>query len=169
MGALSSWAMLALTHHYLVHYSAWASGVIPKGQPFLDYVVLGDDVVIWNKTVASKYLKVMKTLGVEVGLAKSILSPKGKGLEFAKRTFMDGVDISPIPFREQVSVHDSAYKIRDFMTKYKMSPLSVLRFLGYGHKVDPTKNNMVNHVMRIITLLPSNADDLLRLFVMNET
>ena len=36
-----------------------------------------------------KYLSVMKTLGVEIGLAKSVISPKGKGLEFAKKTILE--------------------------------------------------------------------------------
>jgi hypothetical protein len=32
MGALSSWAMLALTHHFLVQAAAWMSGSDPEGQ-----------------------------------------------------------------------------------------------------------------------------------------
>jgi len=31
MGAYSSWAMLALTHHFLVQVSAWRAGVVPIG------------------------------------------------------------------------------------------------------------------------------------------
>jgi len=46
MGALSSWAMLALTHHFIVQCSAWISGITPKTVLFKDYAVLGDDIVI---------------------------------------------------------------------------------------------------------------------------
>lgn len=168
MGALSSWAMLAITHHYIVHYSAWISGVVPIGTKFSQYAVLGDDVVIWNSTVAEAYLKVMQDLGVEVGLAKSVLSPKGKGLEFAKRTLVNGIDVSPIPFKEQISAHQSTYNIRNFCDKYNLSPLAVLRFLGYGYQVSPEKDNMVNHVLRIIRLLPNTGAELSALFILNE-
>lgn len=86
MGAYSSWAMLALTHHLLVQVSAWRSGQTPVGVWFEDYAVLGDDLVIANKVVAMEYLKLLKELGMEVNLSKSLLSDNGRCLEFAKRT-----------------------------------------------------------------------------------
>jgi len=46
MGALSSWAMLAMTHHYIVQYCAWTTGIVPTGKLFLDYGILGDDIFI---------------------------------------------------------------------------------------------------------------------------
>jgi hypothetical protein len=46
----------------------------------------------------------MKHLGVSINLSKSILSP-GIGVEFAKRVYFKGVDISPFPLKEaQASV-----------------------------------------------------------------
>lgn len=42
----------------------------------------------------------MEELGVQIGLHKSLLSPKGTALEFAKRTFYQGVDVSPISLLE---------------------------------------------------------------------
>lgn len=49
----------------------------------------------------------MAELGVECGLAKSVLSHKGLGLEFAKSTFIDGENVSPISFKElQVSISE---------------------------------------------------------------
>jgi hypothetical protein len=53
MGALSSWAMLALTHHAIVQWAALRAGVITSGGKwFLDYAVLGDDIVLANGRVA---------------------------------------------------------------------------------------------------------------------
>jgi hypothetical protein len=46
MGALSSWAMLALTHHFIVQCAAWQTGITPKTALFDEYAVLGDDIVI---------------------------------------------------------------------------------------------------------------------------
>jgi hypothetical protein len=93
MGAYSSWAMLALTHHAMVQYAAYKVGI--RGW-FDRYAVLGDDIVIADCRVASSYTEVCKHLGVEIGLAKSLVS-EGKTLEFAKRFFRNGEDLSGLP------------------------------------------------------------------------
>lgn len=164
MGALSSWAMLAVTHHYIVQYCAWIRGVTPVGTLFKQYAVLGDDIIIWNKPVADQYLKVMKLLGVEIGLAKSIISPKGIGIEFAKKTLIMGQDVSPIPYKEQSSAHTSMASLIMFQRKYNMSDLSVLRFLGYGYKVDPSKNNRIVKSLSVAKAIPTSYDSLKSLF-----
>jgi hypothetical protein len=51
MGALSSWAMLALTHHYIVRVAASRVGI----SDFTHYAILGDDIVIANDNVALSY------------------------------------------------------------------------------------------------------------------
>ena len=45
------------------------------------------------------YLQVCKILGVEINLSKSISSPNKPVFEFAKRTYNNGVDVSPVPFK----------------------------------------------------------------------
>lgn len=99
MGALSSWAMLALTHHFIVQIAAWRIGY-PLKALYTRYAILGDDVVIGDRNVANSYLYILEYIGVGVGLAKSIISPQGKGLEFAKRTFIEGVDVSPLSVKD---------------------------------------------------------------------
>jgi len=94
MGAYSSWAMLALTHHLLVQIAAIRAGAVPLGTWFTEYAVLGDDLVIADKRVADSYLQLLKEMGMEVNLYKSLLSDTGRCLEFAKRTIYiapDGV------------------------------------------------------------------------------
>lgn len=81
MGAYSSWAMLALTHHLIVQFSHWRTG---GNKWFRDYMILGDDVVIYDVRVARSYLIVMRTLGVDISFAKSLSSRIGV-FEFAKR------------------------------------------------------------------------------------
>nr|UTQ48818.1 RNA-dependent RNA polymerase [Monilinia fructicola mitovirus 1] len=90
MGAYSSWAMLAITHHTIVKISALQSGI----KDFRDYGVLGDDVVIYNDLVADKYLINMQLLGVEINLNKSVQSYDFA--EFAKKWVGHECDISPI-------------------------------------------------------------------------
>jgi hypothetical protein len=55
---------------------------------------LGDDIVIGNKQVADIYLQIMKDLGVEINLSKSVVSTTNS-LEFAKRLYFNGIDNSP--------------------------------------------------------------------------
>jgi len=93
MGALSSWAMLALTHHAIVQYAAYRAG--QKGW-FTDYAVLGDDVVIASCDVANQYVRLMKGMGVDIGFHKSIVS-SNLSLEFAKRFFYKGEEVTPFP------------------------------------------------------------------------
>jgi hypothetical protein len=134
MGALSSWAMLAFTHHFIVQVAAWRAG-FSQDRLFTQYAVLGDDVVIGHKAVADMYLHLIGELGVECGLAKSILSPFGLGLEFAKRTFMEGEDVSPISLREFAASHSTISSAISFMRKYQLSLSELLFALGYGYKV----------------------------------
>jgi len=91
MGAYSSWAMLALTHHIIVQCAA-----LNVGKPnFRAYAVLGDDIVIADDLVASEYLRLMNMLGVDINLAKSLQSKDF--CEFAKRWIgPNGLDLSPI-------------------------------------------------------------------------
>jgi len=98
MGALSSWALLALVHHAIVQLAA--SKAYPRAPGwFLLYAVLGDDVVIADRAVAMEYLRIMDALGVEIGLAKSLVSSQSS-IEFAKRTWIRGRDCSPISLAE---------------------------------------------------------------------
>jgi len=93
MGAYSSWAMLALVHHMMVQYAAWKAGC--RGW-FEKYAVLGDDLVIGDHLVAKQYLELCRVIGVEINLAKSIVSDN-LSLEFAKRFFHKGEEVTPIP------------------------------------------------------------------------
>jgi hypothetical protein len=79
MGAYSSWAMLALSHHVLVQISARRAGM----SNFRDYAILGDDIVIRNKRVSDEYMLIMNDLGVSINLSKSVIA--SGFAEFAKR------------------------------------------------------------------------------------
>jgi hypothetical protein len=91
MGALSSWGMLALTHHYVVRLASRRVGL----PAFEDYAILGDDVVIANKSVALAYHSIMvEILGVSINASKSLISEHS--FEFAKRLITKGVEVSPL-------------------------------------------------------------------------
>jgi hypothetical protein len=98
MGAKSSWGALALTHHALVQYAANQVGLFP----FLDYLVLGDDIVIANKDVAIRYRNSCTNLGVKIGLAKSFTSCEGF-FNFASQSFLNDLNLSPLSFKEETA------------------------------------------------------------------
>lgn len=95
MGILSSWAVFALTHHAIIEYCAYLEGF----KSFRDYIVLGDDVAIANTLVAKRYGKIINQLEVPISKDKCIF-PEGKqpsSAEIAKRLFVKGKEVSPIP------------------------------------------------------------------------
>lgn len=137
MGALSSWAMLAMTHHAIVQLAA--SRAYPKKPSwFLDYALLGDDIVLADKLVAKEYLGLMATLGVDVGLAKSLVSSTGS-LEFAKRTWVKGRLATPFSLAEMSIAVSNVAALEELWRKSLQfgAPLrlaAVARFSGFGYK-----------------------------------
>jgi hypothetical protein len=95
LGLLSSWGSFALWHHIIIEYCAAKVGI----KSFRDYAVLGDDVVIWNSSVAVEYQKQMKFLGIPINLTKSVTGDSQHSqIEFAKRHARDGIEISGISY-----------------------------------------------------------------------
>lgn len=92
MGAYSSWAMLAVTHHVIVQIAAVQCGF--KVNTFKQYCILGDDIVINNDRVAHVYVQLMETLGVQINTSKSIIS--NDVVEFAKRWLTPYGEISAL-------------------------------------------------------------------------
>jgi len=93
MGARSSWAAFTLSHHAVVQFAAYECGLYP----FKEYILLGDDIVIYNDIVAKEYIKVINALGVDCSPAKSHTSLNT--YEFAKRWFRNGIEVSPVPLK----------------------------------------------------------------------
>jgi hypothetical protein len=129
MGAYSSWAMLALLHHLIV-FMAWRrSGY--KG-PLL-YLVLGDDVVIANKSIAENYLSLLAEIGSPINLTKSIVSSNGS-FEFAKRFVFAGVDVSPISWKEMFVARWDINSLVSLAEENSVKLASILLFLDHGYK-----------------------------------
>jgi len=95
MGGLGSFtAGLALPHHHIIQLAAVRAGF--EGI-FLDYVVLGDDVVIFNEKVARQYRKIIGELNMKISESKSLI---GLGIaEFAKSIYVKGTAITPVSWK----------------------------------------------------------------------
>lgn len=67
------------------------------GRRFTRYAILGDDIVIADEKVASKYEDCLGRLGVSISYQKSLISRSGCA-EFAKRFKVKDLrkDISPL-------------------------------------------------------------------------
>jgi hypothetical protein len=135
MGALSSWAMLAFVHHAFVQWAALRAGVITIGKGwYAGYAILGDDVVIARSCVAKEYLAIMQSMDVGIGDHKSLVSRNGSCLEFAKRTFRKGVDVSMVPFNEFIATRQSLTALLELIREYRLTLGQLLTVLGYGYK-----------------------------------
>lgn len=131
MGAYSSWAMLALFHHVVVQWAAHLEGI--QGW-FELYAVLGDDIVISHPGVAQRYKQLMAKLGVEIGIAKSLVS-RGKTLEFAKRFYFRGVDCSGLPLKFWAAAQCSMSVVSMLLSWYPHKSMSnFIRAVGVGFK-----------------------------------
>lgn len=104
MGALSSWAMLALTHHMIVRTCFKLCGKSYHGKYSIigdDVFLVGDDVFQIYKLIMSEILRV--PISPTKGYDQSIVSgqnPMMEGdtsvIEIAKRVFYNGYEISGI-------------------------------------------------------------------------
>jgi len=103
MGCLSSWAMLAVTHHFIVQHCALKVYGNKLEGWFENYEVLGDDLVIFDKLVYQEYLGLMGQLNVGVNLSKSLISENLNSFEFAKRTSTNSVDVSGVSWKQLIA------------------------------------------------------------------
>jgi len=113
MGALSSWAMLAITHHYLLQFCSFK-----KNKTFgwyENYEILGDDLVIFDSDVATEYLELMRKLGLEINLSKSISSSSKPVFEFAKRTVVFGSNVSGLSVKQLISATSIGSRIANIL------------------------------------------------------
>jgi len=89
MGAYSSWAVLNITHHYVIRFLAKKYRLPPL------YKVLGDDVVIQGEELAKHYREYLYKLGVEINENKSLTHCEGlpHSAEFARHIVRDGNNV----------------------------------------------------------------------------
>ncbi|MCE5167184.1 hypothetical protein HAX54_041616, partial [Datura stramonium] len=65
LGYCGSWSLFALSHHYLVWIAK--KRAYPMSQtPFIDYSLLGDDILITDAKVAEQYSSLLDKLGVTI-------------------------------------------------------------------------------------------------------
>jgi hypothetical protein len=92
MGFYTSWPLTTLCHHFIIYVCCQEIGT---SWYKAKYKILGDDIVIFDDSLAKKYQELIKLIGVDIQLQKSHI---GNSLfEFAKRNFTPNGEISPFP------------------------------------------------------------------------
>lgn len=124
MGAYSSWAMFALSHHVIIQHAASLEGI----NPFRDYAVLGDDVVIGHRQVAENYKQIIKNLDVEISEHKS--HEGNTFVEFAKNSWLfignKSVNVSGVPLPGILEGISNPYLLSQELSKaIKKSTLAI--------------------------------------------
>jgi hypothetical protein len=109
LGALSSWATFAISHHAFVRTCEridWLNTTKdelrpkPSGRkPEQYYRIIGDDITIaYHEGVASNYKNYLEKFGLAISQAKSILPQQylQPAAELAKRVFLSGQEMTPV-------------------------------------------------------------------------
>jgi hypothetical protein len=86
--------MMSFTHHALVRLAANQVGE----KKFVDYLLLGDDIVIADEKVALRYIELMNSIGVSISMTKSVISNDTHcGVEFASQYIVNSINLRPLP------------------------------------------------------------------------
>nr|UJQ92545.1 MAG: putative RNA-dependent RNA polymerase [Mitoviridae sp.] len=176
MGALSSWASMAIVHHSLVQFAAHRAAVCPTTW-YQDYLVLGDDIDIARLTsVADGYKEVCASLSITIGLLKSLRSEKNC-FEFANQRYAPGGNISPISIKEELSaltwtsrVEYAKRILARFGTSLKDGSSALLRKASthaqwkvLGAELSGLRPSTLNNLVRFCLLNPFHKVDELRI------
>jgi hypothetical protein len=92
MGAYSSWAVFTLCHHFFIWKACKKANRKWKRAP---YMMLGDDIVIADDTIAKYYKELLAEWDIPFSKEKTHVSLHG--FEFAKQISLHGKNISPFP------------------------------------------------------------------------
>lgn len=143
MGCLSSWAMLAVTHHFILQTCAFH--VYGTRRWFTNYEILGDDLVIFDKEIYLEYCRLMDLLKVGVNPSKSLISDNLDAIEFAKRTGVKGVDVSGLSWKQFIAENSIMGRMNLCLSASKRGLITsipmLLRVLGRTKGDDIRKSN----------------------------
>jgi hypothetical protein len=117
MGYGPSFHLAALTHYMIVRSCAERVGAKHNNE----FVVVGDDVSIFNCKIATEYYRTMTALGVDINMEKSVSS--SEIAEFCKKVILPGTVI------ESITVQDNLYQEDAIVTAVGFYGKKLLRFM----------------------------------------
>lgn len=161
MGCLSSWAMLAVTHHFILQTCAFH--VYGTRRWFDKYEILGDDLVIFDKAIYLEYCRLMDLLKVGVNPSKSLISDDLTAIEFAKRTGVNNVDVSGLSFKQFISEDSIMGRMNIVLSASKRGLISSIPLLLRA--LERTKGDVLNSTPKGKEVLMTSLMGLLGYFV----
>jgi hypothetical protein len=143
--------MMALTHHVIVHHAGLQAGLSN-----INYILLGDDIVIKGDELAKSYVKTLTDLGIEISEPKTLVSEHS--FEFAKKFFHNGQDISPVPgwslFLSNSSTELAGALVQIFKSfAFLPSPESISELIGIIIGNQPSRAKLLGKAHKIVPLL----------------
>lgn len=91
--------------------------------------------MIFDPLTASRYYFIMtEKLGVEIGLAKSIVSKSSWTLEFAKKYYVSGEKANMLPLRDVIVTSIATSMLSEFIKKHSVSFNHYLKLRDLGYK-----------------------------------
>jgi hypothetical protein len=111
MGFGPSFHLAAITHKFILDACAERVGQ----EPHRKYVVIGDDVAIFNDDIAEEYYKVMTALGVDINLEKSLSSNEVS--EFCKKLILPSGELPGKRVRVNLETPDAVVDAVKFYGK----------------------------------------------------
>jgi hypothetical protein len=135
MGFLSSWAALAVLHHLVIQYAAYRvllrlgnrpENWRPGPLPFMDYLILGDDMVVACPEVAEEYKNVCANFGISLSLYKSFVSSKGF-MNFASQSVIDGHNVSPASAVEHFGIKTLVGRVAFLQTLHSKNFFGIIQ------------------------------------------
>lgn len=133
MGMFSSWAVCTCTLHALVEYCAAKVG----RKRFRDYLILGDDVAVFDSEVYDMLLVTCQKLGIQINSTKSTRSHYSA--EMAKREFYKGHEVTGYPLELLALLRSDPIQVLEVVNR--------LRDLGF-------RPIQIDH---LLTLLPRSS------------
>lgn len=166
MGALSSWAMLAFTHHVIVLTATLRSnGNLDILNNSFTYKIVGDDLAITDKRVFSEYNFIMDNLKVKLSPQKTFFS-EGNQLngEFAKRYMIKGVQINPVSIGLVNSIllgkNPSFASLTTFvLSRSDLDPFSFASLLSLFTSKHLFTNQLLKYSLVLVKLYPDFVSD----------
>jgi hypothetical protein len=152
--------MLALTHHLIVQ--AVYREVYPTSPVdwYDNYEVLGDDIVLFDETVAKTYLQFMEMIGVGINLSKSVISNNGS-FEFAKVTSYKGHTVSAVSWRMFMSQRTRMGRVN--ILHHLLSTLDIKHPVRYIQNMVMFRPGMLGDygfsVVALLTMLSTSSKD----------
>lgn len=155
MGAYSSWAVFAATHHMVVQMAAARVGW-REWFPF--YALLGDDIVIADEKVAIAYKTIMDYLGVSISEDKSLQSTNGVA-EFAKHLLAPDGDYSPVGVKAWIAAFRNGSYLPALMEDMKSKDIIISsqdaleRLLDLTKKFRTSRHSKLNHLRGLLAVV----------------